>query len=597
MELDLLNIKNELKYTKNYNEIKDDKNNNWILNTNVYLNSNNEQITQKIENVIDNKFYNLFHVEPKPKKLNKRHELILENFNLLNKLNDDLKDFEETKKKLQQQNLDFSKKENENKKKAFDKHKKKKIKNQENKIKNENWEIKKKEFNELIENVINSKFNKDENNENLNQNLNLFNNDFNLNNINNQINQIKHNKIEKIKKQIEEEEKKRKEEEEKKRKEEEKKRKEEEERKKKEEEKKRKEEEERKINEKKIELERKRKINEEKKIDITHNNNKNEYLYSKLNESNGFIPIYNNVIENLNQNITNEQLYNYLIDDSLLFNTNKFSEKLYFLSLFYQKFKEKINLLNENEDAKKYYLSYLKDFSDIFSLIDSKNDINKENKLIIYFNEIKDMKELFIVVCNIFLGLIFQGIKDKKDYKYLILFSMMINKFKSNKILINLFFQKITNVCPYLLPYYHKENLIIKNGYKEGETISDFVFRQSTYLKLFFCYIYLNIQEYINYIKEYFNYMEHIEINYITARAFQIYISFFGKIIFNFEGKEKIKNLYNKFDKAIEQEKQNSKIKGLNTIDVETGYSLKEDIKKIFKNDLTEFEREFNKLN
>ena len=247
-------------------------------------------------------------------------------------------------------------------------------------------------------------------------------------------------------------------------------------------------------------------------------------------------------------------------------------------------------------NLKQYYFKYLNAFSDIFSVIDSKKDINEENKLIAYFNEIIDNKELFIVVCNLFLGLIFDGIKDKSEYKYFILFSMMINKFNSNKILINLFFQKITTACPYILPFYHKDNL--KNGYKEGENISKFTFRQSTYLKLFFCYIYLNLQEYINYINEYFKYMEKIEINYITARAFQIFISFFGKIIYNNgEGKEKIKNLYNKFEKAIDKEKQSSKITGLNTIGVETGFNLKEDIKKIFRNNLTEFETQFNELN
>ena len=621
MELDLLNIKNELKCTNNYNEIKNNNNNNWILNTNILLNdinNNNESKTNKIENVIDNNFSNLFEIHPKPKKImsNKRL-LIFQNEKLLNELYKTLDDLSQIKTNLHKQNEEFLKEEKEKKKEIKHKKNKNKNKNEENKKKNENWEIKKKEMKELIKEKIKyMNEEKEENNENLDLNLNVFNNDFKFDDINNQINQLNHYKIEKIKKQVEEEkEKKRKEEEkERKKREEERKKREEEERKrekerKREEERKKREEEERKRKDeerkKREEEEKKKKEEKDMKIrqkeesninEINQNINKNEHLYLNLNESNGFIPIYNNIIENLNQNITNEQLYNYIFNDSLLFNTNKFSEKLYFLSLFYQKFKPNIDLLNDNEDAKKYFDDYAQQFSDILSSIDSKNDINKENKLILYFNEIVNNKELFIVVCNIFLGLIFQTLKDKSEYKYFILFSMMINKFNSNKILINLFFQKITTVCSYVLPFYHEDNL--KNSYKEDEKISEFTFRQSTYLKLFFCYIYLNLQEYINYINEYFKYMEQIEINYITARAFQIFISFFGKIIYNNgEGKEKIKNLYNKFEKAIDKEKQNSKITGLNTIDVETGFNLKEDIKKIFKNNLTEFETQFKELN
>ena len=226
--------------------------------------------------------------------------------------------------------------------------------------------------------------------------------------------------------------------------------------------------------------------------------------------------------------------------------------------------------------------------------------------LISNLNELKELKnkELYICGCNDLLSLIFKKslslLKQSKTKIYLL--SKVIYNLKSSTI-INLFFQRIVYICPYIIPiqftskdFSDQKELRLRQGFiEEEEQLTDFNDRMECYEYLYFTFLFNNYEKYKPIIVEYLDIMEESEVNFAISNSYKVFLNVFGNIIKG-EFINKIKTLSNKIRKGLEEEIKKTKISNIKSIGGSNNYKIKDYMKTLEKGKNTDFHEDLNKI-
>ncbi len=226
--------------------------------------------------------------------------------------------------------------------------------------------------------------------------------------------------------------------------------------------------------------------------------------------------------------------------------------------------------------------------------------------LISNLNELKELKnkELYICGCNDLLSLIFKKslslLKQSKTKIYLL--SKVIFNLKSSTI-INLFFQRIVYICPYIIPiqftskdFSDQKELRLRQGFiEEEEQLTDFNDRMECYEYLYFTFLFNNYEKYKPIIVEYLDIMEESEVNFAISNSYKVFLNVFGNIIKG-EFINKIKTLSNKIRKGLEEEIKKTKISNIKSIGGSNNYKIKDYMKTLEKGKNTDFHEDLNKI-
>ena len=226
--------------------------------------------------------------------------------------------------------------------------------------------------------------------------------------------------------------------------------------------------------------------------------------------------------------------------------------------------------------------------------------------LISNLNELKELKnkELYICGCNDLLSLIFKKslslLKQSKTKIYLL--SKVIYNLKSSTI-INLFFQRIVYICPYIIPiqftskdFSDQKEVRLRQGFiEEEEQLTDFNDRMECYEYLYFTFLFNNYEKYKPIIVEYLDIMEESEVNFAISNSYKVFLNVFGNIIKG-EFINKIKTLSNKIRKGLEEEIKKTKISNIKSIGGSNNYKIKDYMKTLEKGKNTDFHEDLNKI-
>ena len=226
--------------------------------------------------------------------------------------------------------------------------------------------------------------------------------------------------------------------------------------------------------------------------------------------------------------------------------------------------------------------------------------------LISNLNELKELKnkELYICGCNDLLSLIFKKslslLKQSKTKIYLL--SKVIYNLKSSTI-INLFFQRIVYICPYIIPiqftskdFSDQKEVRLRQGFiEEEEQLTDFNDRMECYEYLYFTFLFNNYEKYKPIIVEYLDIMEESEVNFAISNSYKVFLNVFGNIIKG-EFINKIKTLSNKIRKGLEEETKKTKISYIKSIGGSNNYKIKDYMKTLEKGKNTDFHEDLNKI-
>ncbi len=152
------------------------------------------------------------------------------------------------------------------------------------------------------------------------------------------------------------------------------------------------------------------------------------------------------------------------------------------------------------------------------------------------FNEIKEgeNKELYLYACFCILSIIFNKLKEldlEMNYDNIIINAQIIKSLDCTT-LIYMFFQRVSNKCPYIipLPYVKVEHDKI---FKEAEINQVFkLTRDAEYI--YFTFLYLDINKYISIVENYIINIEGFKpehINFLISSSFLCFIDVFGNYI------------------------------------------------------------------
>ena len=274
------------------------------------------------------------------------------------------------------------------------------------------------------------------------------------------------------------------------------------------------------------------------------------------------------------------------------------------------------NFIKIKEDLKKIAFDpKFKELSNkiLISITPTINQLNtfevyqeKLELLISNLNELKELKnkELYICGCNDLLSLIFKKslslLRQSKTKIYLL--SKVIYNLKSSTI-INLFFQRIVYICPYIIPiqftskdFSDQKELRLRQGFiEEEEQLTDFNDRMECYEYLYFTFLFNNYEKYKPIIVEYLNIMEESEVNFAISNSYKVFLNVFGNIIKG-EFINKIKTLSNKIRKGLEEETKKTKISNIKSIGGSNNYKIKDYMKTLEKGKNTDFHEDLNKI-
>ena len=226
-------------------------------------------------------------------------------------------------------------------------------------------------------------------------------------------------------------------------------------------------------------------------------------------------------------------------------------------------------------------------------------------KLQALLKEIKDSKsqELYLYGCFCLLKFIFKKVKDADNeimYENSVISAKIIISLKC-KTLTYMFFQMLSNICPYVIPLpYKKEH---DKLFKEKD-LKDIYKKCSSAEYLYFSFLFFDRNKYLNIIDNYISNIEqfsHDDINFFISNSFLCFINVFG----NFISRNK-KEWINKIIKIKENvnkglEKEGNKIKGKESPLVPINQDIKMQIEDCFtklnNNQNTKFFELLNEIN
>ena len=243
---------------------------------------------------------------------------------------------------------------------------------------------------------------------------------------------------------------------------------------------------------------------------------------------------------------------------------------------------------------------------EIIPKITTKQDIfkfSKEiNKILNEFKENKS-KEYYFCACFLILKRIKEILTSSDlDYKDCYIKAKLIIDLKS-KTLTYMFFQNISNLCPYIIPVkdfesiFKDKNILDEKNKKALSNIKQ-NYRDITALQYFyFIFIYLDINNNINIIEDYINNMRQFkpeELDYLVSNSFMCFINVFGNYIKNNKNiwMNNIKEIFTNIKIGLDIERKKTRSKDIKSLIDKINNDIGDSYELINKNMNTRFLKE-----
>ena len=204
----------------------------------------------------------------------------------------------------------------------------------------------------------------------------------------------------------------------------------------------------------------------------------------------------------------------------------------------YEKIKKEIKKINDDNKLLTYTLRICKVINDIIinkttTIKNIEKSINELDKLLKEIKQ-KNNEELYLYACFNVLTFIFKKMKEvdnEIDYENVVINATIVLKLNC-KTLTYMFFQRISNRCPYIIPL-----PFIKAEYKKLFPGKDFnevykLCRDAEYL--YFIFLYLDKNKYENIVENYISNIEQFsyeKMNFLITNSFHCFIDVFGNYI------------------------------------------------------------------
>ena len=281
-------------------------------------------------------------------------------------------------------------------------------------------------------------------------------------------------------------------------------------------------------------------------------------------------------------------------------------EKLIKAANNFENIKKEIKKINNNKALGKTIDKIFQKIMGILPNITTLQDITKFSKDIHkIFNEFKEKKckEFYICTCYLILSRTKDIlISSDLDYRDCYIKSKLIHDL-NNKTLTYMFFQNISNSCPYIIPVkdfesvFKDKKLIMEKNEKALSNINK-NYRDITVLQyLYFIFLYLDINKNIIIIEDYINNMRKFkpeEINYLISNSFLCFINVFGNYIKRNKNNwmNNIGEIINNIKIGLDMEKKRIRSKDIQSLIVKINNDIREIYSSINNNINTKFLKE-----
>ena len=290
-------------------------------------------------------------------------------------------------------------------------------------------------------------------------------------------------------------------------------------------------------------------------------------------------------------------------------NVGAIKEKLIKAANNFENIKKEITKINRNKEYERTVDNIFKKIMGILPNVTTLDDIVKYseeiNKVFDEFKENK-CKEFYLCTCYLILSRIKDIlISSDLDYKDCYIKAKLINNLKS-KTLTYMFYQNISNLCPYIIPvkdfesvFKDKEIIMDKNNKALGNISKNY--RDITVLQyLYFIFIYLDINKNINIIEDYINNMIKFkpeDINYLVSNSFLCFINVFGNYIKRNKNNwmNNLGAIKNNIKLGLQMERQKTRYKDIKSLIDKINNDIEENYLSINKNTNTRFLKEIEK--
>lgn len=293
-------------------------------------------------------------------------------------------------------------------------------------------------------------------------------------------------------------------------------------------------------------------------------------------------------------------------NNDILGNGGTIRERLINAANNFEKIKNEIQKIKENRALKEKNDKILLSINKVITNISLVQEINENvEKLNSFLNEIKrgNQKELYLYTCYVILNTIVKRISSISDvsenYKNFYIFSRILILINS-KTLTYMFFQIISNFCPYIIPATN----IIKNNKNKNikESVKENNMKNLNLEYFYFTFLILDINKNINIIEDYINNIERLksnELDYLISNSFVSFINVFGNYITKNKSNwmPRIQKIKSEIRKGLENEKnkiRHPEIKSI--INQILLFSLDHNFELINKNENTDYIKEMAKI-
>ena len=283
-------------------------------------------------------------------------------------------------------------------------------------------------------------------------------------------------------------------------------------------------------------------------------------------------------------------------------------EKLIKAANNYENIKKEINKINENQSLKDLTNKLFIKIMEIIPNTSLVKDIEKSVAILKdILKELKDAnkKELYIYTCYYILSKI-KNLLTSSALNYMDTYIKASLIFLINsKTLTYMFFQSISNSCPYIIPVKNFESIFQdKNIINEKKKSLNYDIKENTRKMtinqyLYFIFLNFDINKNKDIIEDYLTNMESFQlndINYLISNSFSCFLNVFGNYIHNNNNNWslRIRNIIKKVKEGLKNERKTTRYPEIINIIDKIDNDLDEYCRLINGNQHTEFLRQIN---
>ena len=283
-------------------------------------------------------------------------------------------------------------------------------------------------------------------------------------------------------------------------------------------------------------------------------------------------------------------------------------EKLIKAANNYENIKKEINKINENQSLKDLTNKLFIKIMEIIPNTSLVKDIEKSVAILKdILKELKDAnkKELYIYTCYYILSKI-KNLLTSSALNYMDTYIKASLIFLINsKTLTYMFFQSISNSCPYIIPVknfesiFQDKNIINEKNKSLNYDIKENIRKMTINQYLYFIFLNFDINKNKDIIEDYLTNMESFQlndINYLISNSFSCFLNVFGNYIHNNNNNwsHRIRNIIKKVKEGLKNERKTTRYPEIINIIDKIDNDLDEYCRLINGNQHTEFLRQIN---